>query len=86
MMSTQPVAVETSAPATASTASIEISWNVPYTPSPIDFCRRRQHTLYINNVHSTLPIKRRQSLHMYIMKKSGLGAAGPAMGAVTCHK
>lgn len=85
MMSAQTVAVETSAPATA-TASIEISWNVPYTPSPIDFCRRRQHTLYINNVHSTLPIKRRQSLHMYIMKKSGLGTAGPAMGAVTCHK
>ena len=67
-------AVATEAVVSSAPASIEISWNVPYTPSPIDFCRRRQHTLYINNVHSTLPIKRRHSLQLYIMKKSGLSS------------
>lgn len=46
--------------------AIEISWNVPYTPSPIDFGRRRQHTLYIKKLQSTMPLKR----SLYIMDKT----------------
>jgi len=37
---------------------VEASWNVPFTPSPIDFGRRRQPaTVIIKRLQSTLPVK-----------------------------
>jgi hypothetical protein len=39
---------------------IEMSLNVPFTPSPIDFSRRRQPSnVFIKRLQSTLPIKRK---------------------------
>ena len=56
--------------------AIEISWNLPYTPSPIDFGRRRQHPLYINKVKSTMSVKR--PAQFVIMEKIVAVAAAAA--------
>jgi len=70
-------AVETLAPAT-----IEISWNLPYTPSPIDFGRRRQHPLYIKKLQSTMPIKRR----LYIMEKTEIHNLACSSSSSSCSQ
>lgn len=61
------------------TTTIEISWNLPYTPSPIDFGRRRQHPLYINKVKSTMSVKR--PAQFVVMEK----IAATATAAAAAH-
>lgn len=38
---------------------VETCWNVPFTPSPIDFGRRRQIPVVIKRMQYTLPEKRK---------------------------